>query len=410
VKVNWSEPGMVVSGVAHAALLVLALVAFSDTQPFEDAQESVAVDVISASEFSQITKGEKTAKEARPDARPRADKVADLTETKPPAPELKRDVPTPPARPPEPEAVAVPPAPPERPKDAQAEADAEAKAKAEADAKARADAAAKAAAPAAAAAAAKAEADARAAAEARDAEALRKAQEAKAEAEAKARQEAKARAEADARAKAEADAKAKAEAEKKLAQEKAAEKAKQEADARKAQEKAEEAKKLAALAAEQAKPKPAPAKPESKFDPSQIEKLLTSKEAPSSAPSTAKEINRTASLGAPNASGPKLNPSMKAGLQQLIGDKVRECWSPPPGVGRDWPKPRVEMILNPDGSLSVEPRLLNSSSDPRFAPMAESTLRAIKRCAPFTIPAQYAAYFSDWQRSTFLFDPGEMLD
>jgi colicin import membrane protein len=61
VKVNWSEPGMVVSGVAHAALLVLALVAFSDNQPFEDAQESIAVDVISSSEFSQITKGEKTA-------------------------------------------------------------------------------------------------------------------------------------------------------------------------------------------------------------------------------------------------------------------------------------------------------------------------------------------------------------
>ncbi|MFO1150792.1 MAG: cell envelope integrity protein TolA [Alsobacter sp.] len=406
MKVNWSQPGMVVSGVAHAALLVLALVAFSDTKPFDDAQESVAVDVISASEFSQITKGEKTAREAKPEPKPRADKVADLAETKPPAPEPRRDVPTPPARPPEPEAVAVPPSPPERPKDAQAEADAkakaeaEAKARAEADAKARTEAAAKAAAAAAA---------AKAAAEAREAEALRKAQEAKAEAEAKARQEAKAKAEADAKARAEAEAKAKADAEKKLAQEKAAEKAKQEAEAKKAQDKAEETKKLAALAAEQAKPKPAPAKPEAKFDPSQIEKLLTSKEAPSSAPSTAKEINRTASLGAPNASGPKLSPSQKDQLGSILKEQITTCWSPPPGLSKDIGKPRVRMALNVDGSLSAEPVLLNAGRDPAFNAMAESAVRAIKRCAPFRIPAQFAPFFSDWKELNVMFDPAEML-
>ena len=35
------------------------------------------VEVISASQLSQITKGEKTAREAKPDAKPRADKVAE---------------------------------------------------------------------------------------------------------------------------------------------------------------------------------------------------------------------------------------------------------------------------------------------------------------------------------------------
>jgi colicin import membrane protein len=390
---------MVVSGVAHAALLVLALVAFSDTKPFDDAQESIAVDVISSSEFSQLTKGEKTAKEAKPEPKPRADKVGDLTDAKPPAPELKRDVPTPPSRPPEPEAVAVPPSPPERPKDTQAEADA----KAEAEAKAKADAAAKAAA---AAAVAKAEADAKAAAEAREAEALRKAQEAKAEAEAKARQEAKAKADAEARAKAEAEAKAKAEADKKLAQEKAAaEKAKQEAEAKKA----EEAKKLAALAAEQPKPKPTPAKPETKFDPSQIEKLLTSKEAPSSAPSTAKEINRTASLGAPNATGPKLSMSQRDQLGALLKEQITSCWSPPPGLTTNVTKPRVRMALNTDGSLSSEPVLLAGGRDPASSAMAESAIRAIKRCAPFRIPAQYMPFFSDWRDWNITFDPAEMM-
>lgn len=374
---------MVVSGVAHAALLVAALVAFSETRPFEDAQESVAVDMVSASEFSQITKGEKSAKEAKPDAKPRADAVADLAALKPPAPDLKRDVPTPPARPPEPEAVAVPPAPPERPRDEQA--DAEARVKAEADAKAKADAEAKARAD-----AAKAIAEAKAQAEAKEAEALRKAQDAKAEAEAK----------------------AKAEAATKLAQEKAAaekaaaEKARQEAEARKA----EEARQLAALAAETPKPKPTPAKPETKFDPSQIEKLLTSKEQPQSAPSTGREINRTASLGNPNATGPKLSPSQIALLNSLIQDQIRPCWNAMTFAElvpeTKWP--RVSITLNRDGSLAAEPIIVSKSLDFQGKVYAEAAVRALKRCTPLRIPTQFIDTYAEWRERNVVFNPNDM--
>ena len=110
------------SGAAHVALLLAAVISFSDTKPFDDAQEAVAVEVLTPSQFSQITKGEQTAKEVRPEPKPRADKVADAQETKPEAVELKRDVPAPPPRPqetpPEPKPVALP-TPPQRPKDVQ---------------------------------------------------------------------------------------------------------------------------------------------------------------------------------------------------------------------------------------------------------------------------------------------------
>ena len=46
---------------------------------------------------------------------------------------------------------------------------------------------------------------------------------------------------------------------------------------------------------------------------------------------------------------------------------------------------------------SAEPVLVNTSGDPAFHAMADSALRAIKRCAPFKIPAQYAPFYGDWQ-------------
>ena len=77
MKIDWSEPGVPVSAVAHAMLLAASLVAFSSTQPFADAQESVPVDIISADQFNAITKGEKTAKEVQPTPKQRVDKIAE---------------------------------------------------------------------------------------------------------------------------------------------------------------------------------------------------------------------------------------------------------------------------------------------------------------------------------------------
>ena len=213
--------------------------------------------------------------------------------------------------------------------------------------------------------------------------------EAKAKADALARAEAKAKAEAEARAEAEAQ--------------------KKEADAR---AKAEEAKKLAALAAEPPKPvqpKPQP-KTDTKFDPSQIEKLLTSKEKPQQAPSTGKEVNRTASIGAPNAAGPKLSMSQRDAIGQILKDQLHACWSPPPGIDASTNlAPKFKMQLNSDGSLVAEPVLVSSSGDVRFQALADSARRAIKRCAPYKIPAQFMPFYDDWRDWNITFDPKDLL-
>ena len=121
MAINWSEPGLPLSGGVHVALLVATMIAFSSTPKFEEMPETVAVDVIDTNQPAEMAKGEKTAKEAKPDPKPRAERVAETNDIKPENADAKRDVPSPVSRPPstEPEQKAqVPPPlkPPEQQK------------------------------------------------------------------------------------------------------------------------------------------------------------------------------------------------------------------------------------------------------------------------------------------------------
>ena len=96
MKVSLSQPGNVLSAAVHLALLAATLVSFTETKPFMDAQESVPVEIVTDSQFNEIMKGEKTAKQAAPTP-VKADKVAEVEEKKPtPRVEAKTDVPAPP--------------------------------------------------------------------------------------------------------------------------------------------------------------------------------------------------------------------------------------------------------------------------------------------------------------------------
>src|SRR5712691_4641987 len=77
--------GLTISGVGHLALLVWGLVSFS-VRPFEAApEESLPVGIISASEFSQMVAGSKTAPKAET-PRPVVDKIGDPKPPKDPTP------------------------------------------------------------------------------------------------------------------------------------------------------------------------------------------------------------------------------------------------------------------------------------------------------------------------------------
>lgn len=353
---NPSEPGFWISGVGHLAMLGAILFTLS-AAPFPDAEEGIPVEMITDNQLSQITQGEKDAKEVQPTPKPRVDHVADKVELRQTG-EDKLDAPAPPKRPDDmkvadtetnpPSEAPPPPSPPTRPEvkpDPKIEE--------------------------------------RKLAEQAEAEAIEQAK-SKAEAEAKKLAEAKAKADADAKAKAEADAKAKADAEaKKLAEAKA--KADAEAKARKD---AEAAKKL---------------------DVGDLRQFLNNTQKNQSTGATGSEVNKTASLGTATGMAAKLSPSMRDALSGLLKEQMQRCYTPPIGVtGNGITLPVLDIRFNTDGSLATDPQIIRVGSNPLDHTVAEAALRAVRRCAPYNIPAKFAPYYQDWKLLNVEFDTNQI--
>ena len=110
------EPGLLISSVAHVAVLVGGLVTFSGEAPFPDADEGIPVTFITEEQFSQAARGEPDARREDEPTR-RVDRIAETVNDSPPG-EARRDCSVPPTRPqdmavaetpePEPEPEAAP--------------------------------------------------------------------------------------------------------------------------------------------------------------------------------------------------------------------------------------------------------------------------------------------------------------
>lgn len=89
--------------------------------------------------------------------------------------------------------------------------------------------------------------------------------------------------------------------------------------------------------------------------------------------------------------------------------QMQRCWSPPSGA-RDAEDLRilVRLSLTPSGAISAGPVVVNRArlGDPFFRAAAESVLRAIRRCQPFTMPVEK---YAGWRNIELTFDPSRML-
>jgi colicin import membrane protein len=103
-----------------------------------------------------------------------------------------------------------------------------------------------------------------------------------------------------------------------------------------------------------------------------------------------------------------MSPSLWAALDGLMQEQYKQCWSylGMGSTGRYIPQIQVE--YHKDGSLAIQPVLKNPPSDPSLTSLAESALRAVRRCNPLKIPAQYQPYFEQWRARILRFDPEEM--
>jgi hypothetical protein len=87
--------------------------------------------------------------------------------------------------------------------------------------------------------------------------------------------------------------------------------------------------------------------------------------------------------------------------------KIAQCWSPPPGgLGAEHIVVRLRMQLNEDGSLVGYPSVENSGGSGFFQAAADSAVRAVYQCQPYSsLPADKYAV---WRDMILNFDPSQM--
>jgi hypothetical protein len=152
-------------------------------------------------------------------------------------------------------------------------------------------------------------------------------------------------------------------------------------------------------------PAPEKPKPSRNFDPNSIAKLIGQGKTPTAAPT---QTAAATPQGLPHHDAPHMSMSMASALDAWLTESYLNCWVPPPGVPEgDTYVAQIKVIFNPDGSLSGRPILLNPPSDRAWRAHAESAMRAVRKCDPLKVPAEYMPYFDQWKIETIHFDPRE---
>ncbi len=382
------EPGILVSGVAHAAVLVVALVAFDTARELDDVHEAVPVETISDTDFNQIMKGDKTAKQVSEKPSLKAEKVADTVETKPdpPLPPRAHDVaaaPPPPAERPDPSTAAPetppPPAPEPPPRPAEAvpppptpvpppvplppqHVDAKAEPLAPAPVPPP-----------------------------RPVTPPRPPEVKPPPLPPEPPKHVEARAPAP--------------------KPRPPDKPKLEQLARLPDRvPVEQAQPVEHPPVHKPPPRPKPpvAQPEaSTFDPTDISRLL-SKDAPTQTASIGPQISRASTAGTASGRAAKMAPNLWDALDGLLEDQYKQCWSYLGTTENAKYIPQIKVMYAADGALAREPVLVNPPADPAMRSLAESALRAVRKCNPLRIPAQFAPYFDEWRGRVLRFDPVDM--
>lgn len=150
----------------------------------------------------------------------------------------------------------------------------------------------------------------------------------------------------------------------------------------------------------EAKVKTPPVKTKYDFDPKKIHAELDRK-----TPSRQKVAGNTPTTPRSGNEGESVTLSMTelAALQR----RVESCWNVLPGAGNMERSPvELRIRMNPDGTLSAAPQVLNTNPSPGFQATAESAVRAIIACAPYKMLSSRT--YPVWKDLIFIFNPSDM--
>ncbi|MFZ0838775.1 MAG: hypothetical protein WAM77_15055, partial [Xanthobacteraceae bacterium] len=104
---------------------------------------------------------------------------------------------------------------------------------------------------------------------------------------------------------------------------------------------------------------------------------------------------------------PERMTKLTEGVKELKAE-LNKCLVLPPGVART---DRIKMImrieLTRDGTLAGDPTVIDGAAPAIGYPMMLSAIRALRRCAPYHLPADK---YADWKMLEIDFSPDEMSD
>lgn len=98
--------------------------------------------------------------------------------------------------------------------------------------------------------------------------------------------------------------------------------------------------------------------------------------------------------------------AMSSNELDALRARISDCWTPPPGgLGADAIFVKIRLKLNQDGTLEGYPTVANNGSSPFFQAAADSAVRAVFQCQPYTLPVEKYAL---WRDMILNFDPSQM--
>jgi len=152
------------------------------------------------------------------------------------------------------------------------------------------------------------------------------------------------------------------------------------------------------------KPKEKPKKKKEKFDVAKLEAFLN-KVDESQAPEQGSERDSQPALGETNLQG--TDDQLSATIIEALVQRIRECWTVPPGAREAEIVVKVHFGLNTDGSVIGVPVVKNYNPDPLFDATARSAVAAVLECQAYSfLPREK---YDLWKDLIINFNPNMML-
>ena len=146
-------------------------------------------------------------------------------------------------------------------------------------------------------------------------------------------------------------------------------------------------------------------KPKKEFNPDEVAAFLNKTDDKRTAPQKPQDETGTPKQGEFNLSGN--DDGVAATIADAIKQRLAKCWNIPPGAREAEINVKIHFQLNPDGTVSGLPQVMNSSSDPLFTTTAQSAVSAVMDCQPYDFLPQDK--YDLWQDNTLKVNPNQMF-